>query len=93
MKPPVARKLAVMHTSFVCLTASFVASGDFKLIISKCMHCLQACILNTLLLLHSHLSQHGEDTAKRGNWRHALKSHGNYIVGLENHGKIMELCF
>ena len=27
LKPPVARKLAVRHTSFVCLTASFLATG------------------------------------------------------------------
>ena len=24
---------------------------------------------------------------------HALKSHGNYIADMENHGKIMALCF
>ena len=29
LKPPVARKLAVRHTSFVCLTASFLATVDF----------------------------------------------------------------
>ena len=29
LKPPVARKLAVRHTSFVCLTASFLATGGF----------------------------------------------------------------
>ena len=29
-KTPVARKLAVRHTSFMCLTASFLASGGFK---------------------------------------------------------------
>ena len=29
MKLPVARKLAVGHTSFVCLTASFLATGCF----------------------------------------------------------------
>ena len=29
-KPPVARKLAVRHTKFVCLTASFLATGGFK---------------------------------------------------------------
>ena len=45
MKPPVARKLAARHTKLVCLTASFLATGDFKfLIISKCLHCLQACL-------------------------------------------------
>ena len=29
MKPSVARKLAVRHTNFVCLTASFLATGGF----------------------------------------------------------------
>ena len=29
-KPPVGRKLAVRHTSFVCLTASFLATDGFK---------------------------------------------------------------
>ena len=42
MKPPVARKLAVRHAKLACLTASFLATGGFKLIISKCMHGLQA---------------------------------------------------
>ena len=40
MKPPVARKLAVRHTSFKCLTASFLAT----LIISKCMHGLHITV-------------------------------------------------
>ena len=30
MKPPVARKLAVRHTKFVCLTASFLPTGGLK---------------------------------------------------------------
>ena len=30
MNPPVARKVAVRHTSFVCLTASIHATGGFK---------------------------------------------------------------
>ena len=29
MKPPLARNLAVRHTSFMCLTASFLATGGF----------------------------------------------------------------
>ena len=29
LKPSVARKLAIRHTSFVCLTASFLATGGF----------------------------------------------------------------
>ena len=35
MKPPVARKLAVRHTSFVCLTASFLANGGFLKLFHK----------------------------------------------------------
>ena len=30
-KPPIARKLAVRHTKLMCLTASFLATGGFKL--------------------------------------------------------------
>ena len=33
-------------------------------------------------------AQHGEDAAKRGDWRQSC--HVNYIV---DRGKIMELCF
>ena len=29
LKPPVARKQAVRHTCFVCLTANFLATGGF----------------------------------------------------------------
>ena len=53
-KPPVARKLAVRHTSLVCLTASFLATGGFKYQLFQ-----NACIvykhayLGTLLLLQS----------------------------------------
>ena len=39
LKPPVARKIAVRHTSFVCLTASFLATGGSV--------CLTASILAT----------------------------------------------
>ena len=36
LRPPVARNLAVRHTSFVCLTASFLATVRFvKFIISQ----------------------------------------------------------
>ena len=54
MKPPVARKLAVRHTKLVCLTASFLATGGFKLELfqNACMVCKHA-YLNTSLLLHS----------------------------------------
>ena len=54
MKPPVARKLAVRHTSFVCLTASFLATGGFKFKFfqNACMVYKHAHV-NKLLLLHS----------------------------------------
>ena len=54
MKPPVARKLAVRQTKFVCLTASFLATGGFmlKLFQNACMVYKHAS-LNTLLLLNS----------------------------------------
>ena len=47
-EPPVARKLAARHTSFVCLTASFQATGGFKfkLFQNACMVyvSIQACL-------------------------------------------------
>ena len=66
MKPPVARKLAVRHTKFVCLT---LATGCFKLLSfqNACMVYKHA-YLNTLLLLHSAFIKCGEDAAKRGGW-------------------------
>ena len=56
--------------------------------------------LNTLLLLHSAFimiyALHGEECAKRGGWR--LCMHLKIVMEItlliiENHGKIMELCF
>ena len=35
LKPQVARKLAVRHTSFVCPTASFQAAGGFVKLFHK----------------------------------------------------------
>ena len=35
LKPSVARKLAVRHTSFVCLTASLLATGGFVKLFHK----------------------------------------------------------
>ena len=35
LKPPVARKLAVRHSNFVCLTASFLATGGFVKLFHK----------------------------------------------------------
>ena len=90
-KPPVARKLAVGHTKLVCLTASFLSTGVSALIISKCIHGLQACLFKyiTVAAFHIYLGV-VKMPAKRGFGGHALKSHGNYIV---DHGKIMESCF
>ena len=86
-KLPVARKLAVRHTSFVCLTAIFLATGGF----SKFIHCLQACLFKYITVAAFHIyALHGEDAVKGRGWRSCIKSHGNYIF---DHGKIMEFCF
>ena len=77
IKPPVARKLAFRHTSFVCLTASFLAIGGFNfqvLIISKCMHGLQACLFKYITVAAFGIyALHGEDLAKRGGRRQCIK--------------------
>ena len=86
-KPPVAIKLVVRHIKLLCLTASFLATG---LIISKCMHGLQACLFKyiTVAAFRIYLSV-VKMPLKREVGGHVLKSHGNYIIDL---GKIMELC-
>ena len=62
MKLLVARKLAVRHTILVCLTASMLAT----LIISKCMHSLQACLFKYITVSAFCIyALHGEDAAKR----------------------------
>ena len=54
MKPPVARKLAVRHTKFVCLAASFLATGGFMLkLFQNAGMVYKHASLNTLLLLNS----------------------------------------
>ena len=88
MKPPVARKLAVRHTKRVCLTASFLATAGFKFkIFQNACTVYKHAHLNTLLLLHSAVSQLVKMPLKGEVGGHALKSHGNYIV---DHVKIME---
>ena len=58
-----------------------------------------ACMVykHMLLLLHSIFMLSVVKMLLKGEVRgHVLKSHGNYIVQqliMENHGKIMELCF
>ena len=86
MKPPVARKLAVRHTSFVCLTANFLATGGFKfqLFQNACMTYKHAS-LNTLLLLQfAYMLSVVKMVLKLEVGGHALNNHGNYIV---DHGK------
>ena len=85
-QPQVARKLAVRHTKFVCLTASFLAISGFKfqLFQNACMVYKHA-YLNTLLLLHSlFMLSIVKMSLKEEVGRHALNSHGNDIV---DHGK------
>ena len=49
------------------------------------MHGLQTCLFKYITVAAFHIyAQCGEDVAKRGGWRHALNSPGNYIV---DHGK------
>ena len=91
-KPPVTRKLAVRHTCFVCLTASFLATGGFKfkLFQNPCM-VYKHVHVNTLLLLHSTFLLGVVKMLLKGEvGGRALNSHGNNILG---HLKIMELCF
>ena len=53
-KPPVVRKLSVRLTSFVCLTASILATGGFKFqLFQKACMVYKYTYLDTLLLLHS----------------------------------------
>ena len=55
------------------------------------MHGLQACLFNTLLLLHSAFMLSVVKLPLKGEvGGHALNRHGNYII---DYGKIMELCF
>ena len=50
--------------------------------------------LNILLLLHSTFVLCAVKMPLKGEvGGSALKSHGNYVLIMENHGKIMELCF
>ena len=55
MKLPEARKLAVRHTKFVCLTASFPATGCFmfELLFQNACMVYKHAYLNTLLFLDS----------------------------------------
>ena len=44
------------------------------IIISKCMHCLQACLLKCITAAAFHIyAQRGEGVAERGGWRPCIK--------------------
>ena len=60
------------------------------------MHDLQACLFKYITVAAFHIyALHGEDAAKRGGWMEAVNKIVMEIALLimENHGKIMELCF
>ena len=60
MKPPIARKLAVRH-------ASFLATGGFKF-------GLQECLFKYITFAAIRIyAQNSEDAAKRGGWRPCIK--------------------
>ena len=59
------------------------------------MQSLQACLLKySAVSVFRIYALHGEDDGKGGGLELCIKySHGNYMLVMENHGKIMELCF
>ena len=72
-KLSVARKLAVRHTKFVCLTVSFLATGGFKFKLFQNSF-LQACIFKYITVAAFRIyALCGEDGAKRGGWRQCIK--------------------
>ena len=73
----------------MCLTASFLATGDFKLILfqNACMVYKHAHV-NTLLFLHSTFMLRLVKMSLKGEVGGcALNSHGNYIVDRGKSGK------
>ena len=78
------------------LTASFLATIWFQvLIISKCIHGLQACLLRYITVAAFCIyAQHVEDATKKGRLEamHQIIMKITLLI-MENHGKIMELCF
>ena len=55
---------------------------------------MHAWSTSMLLLLHSTFMLRVVKILLKGEvGGHVLNSHGNYILIMENHGKIMELCF
>ena len=57
------------------------------------MHGLQACLFNYITVAAFRIyAERGKDATKRGGWSHALVMEITLLF-VENHGKIMELCF
>ena len=59
------------------------------------MHGLQACVFKYITVAEFHIyAQCGEDVVKRGGWgaMHKIVMEITLLI-VENHGKIMELCF
>ena len=58
------------------------------------MHGLQACLLKCITVAEFHIyAQCGEDVTKSGGWRPCIKVMEITLLIMENHEKIMELCF
>ena len=74
----------------MCVTASFLATGSFVLIISKCIHDLQACLFKyiTVLLLYSAFMLSGVKMLLKGEvGGHTLKIvMESALLTMENHG-------
>ena len=87
-KPPVARKLDVRHTSFVCLTASLQANGGLKFLLfqNACMVYvyIQACLFKYITVAPFMLSGKVQVGCR------ALNCNGNCIV---DHGKSWNSVF
>ena len=66
----------------VTLTASFLATDGFKLFISKCMHDLQLS-----MLIYKYITV---KMPLKGGVEIVMEIR---LLIMENHGKIMELCF
>ena len=58
------------------------------------MHGLQACLFKYITVAAFCIyALRGEDVAKRGGWRLCIKVMEITSLIMENHGKIMELCY
>ena len=80
---------------FVCLTAGFSGYSWFQvLIISKCMHGLQACLFKYITIDAFRINLSMVRMPLKGEvGGHALKSHGNYIVDHDKSWKNYGIVF